>query len=453
LGNYERFLDVTLTRDHNLTTGKVYSQVINAERRGDYLGKTVQVIPHVTDAIQDWIDRVSHQIVDAQSSVANGSPPPDVCLIEVGGTVGDIESLVFLEALRQFQFRVGPDNFCLVHVSLVPVLGSVGEQKTKPTQHTVKELRSVGLNPDIILCRSAAPLSSSTREKLALFCQVPSEAVLTVHDVPNIYHVPLLLEAQGVVGIISRCLRLQISQSPALGPWRTLAASVDNATTEVRIALVGKYTGLQDSYLSVIKALQHASIAVGRRLLVDWVDATALEAAAEKSDPEAFAHSWETMRTCNGVLVPGGFGDRGVEGKIAAIKYARENNLPFFGICLGMQCAVIEHARSVLGWAGANSAEFDPKSPHPVVIFMPEINPSQMGGTMRLGARPTLLRNKEGRTTLAQDLYGKNVKCAFYVVRLRQSKRHRAITPYSSFPPPLLRSRVGAPSSQIRGQP
>ena len=388
--------------------------MINAERRGDYLGKTVQVIPHVTDAIQDWIDRVSHQIVDAQGSVAEGSPPPDVCLIEVGGTVGDIESLVFLEALRQFQFRVGPDNFCLVHVSLVPVLGSVGEQKTKPTQHTVKELRSVGLNPDIILCRSAAPLSASTREKLALFCQVPSAAVLTVHDVPNIYHVPLLLEAQGVVGIIARCLRLQLPHLPALGPWRTLAASIDNATTEVRIALVGKYTGLQDSYLSVIKALQHASIAVGRRLLVDWVDATALEAAAEKSDPEAFMDSWKTVRTANGILVPGGFGDRGVEGKIAAIKHARESGQPFFGICLGMQCAVIEHARSVLGWAGANSAEFDSKSPHPVIIFMPEINPSQMGGTMRLGARPTLLRQKADCTTIAQDIYGKNVKCACY---------------------------------------
>ena len=295
-------------------------------------------------------------------------------------------------------------------MSLVPVLGSVGEQKTKPTQHTVKELRSVGLNPDIILCRSAAPLSASTREKLALFCQVPSEAVLTVHDVPNIYHVPLLLESQGVVRIIARKLRLNLFQEPQIDAWRALADIVDSATEEVRIALVGKYTGLQDSYLSVIKALQHAAIAVGRRLLVDWVDATALEAAAEKTDAETYRHSWETVRTADGILVPGGFGDRGVEGKIAAIRHARESKQPFLGICLGMQCAVIEHARTVLGWTGANSAEFDPTSAHPVIVFMPEINPSQMGGTMRLGTRRTLLRGKGERPTIARDIYGKDIK-------------------------------------------
>ena len=269
---------------------------------------------------------------------------------------------------------MGAENFCLVHVSLVPVLGSVGEQKTKPTQHTVKELRSVGLNPDVILCRSAAPLLLGTREKLALFCQVPPGHVLTVHDVPNIYHVPLLLEAQGVTGIIARKLGLALP-SPALEglrAWRTLADSVDKASVEVRIALVGKYTGLQDSYLSVIKALQHAAIAANRRLLVDWVDATALEPGTAATDKEAFANSWDTVKTAHGILVPGGFGDRGVEGKIAAIRYARESKTPFFGICLGMQCAVIEFARNVLGMAGANSAEFNPSSPHKVIVFMPE---------------------------------------------------------------------------------
>jgi len=349
LGNYERFLDVTLTRDHNITTGKVYSQVINAERRGDYLGKTVQVIPHVTDAVQNWMDRVSHLIVD--SHVVGGTEeedtPADVCLVEVGGTVGDIESHVFLEALRQFQFRVGTNNMCFVHVSLVPVLGSVGEQKTKPTQHTVKELRSVGLNPDIILCRSAQKLSTSTREKLALFCQVAPANVVTVHDVSNIYHVPLLLQEQGVADIVMARLQLAPRHPPQLQPWIDLAHKIDTYTEEVRIALVGKYTGLQDSYLSVIKSLQHAAVAVGRRLVVEWIDATALEAGSKATDPEAYEKSWETVKACHGILVPGGFGDRGVEGKIAAVRYARESKTPFLGICLGMQCAVIEYARCV----------------------------------------------------------------------------------------------------------
>ena len=360
LGNYERFLDITLTRDHNITTGKVYSQVISAERRGDYLGKTVQVIPHVTDAIQDWLERVGHLSVDGIAG------PPDVCLIEVGGTVGDIESLVFLEALRQFASRVGPSNFMLVHVSLVPVLGSVGEQKTKPTQHSVKELRSVGLSPDLIICRSAQELTASTREKLGSFCQVPASGVLTVHDVTNIYHVPLLLNKQGTAQLIAARLGLTLPTHPNLKPWAALADAVDAATVEVRIALVGKYTGLQDAYLSVIKSLQHAAVAAGRKLVVEWVDATSLEPGARETDPAAWTASWDALKSCDGVLVPGGFGDRGVEGKILAIKFAREKKVPFFGICLGMQCAVIEYARNVLGWSGANSAEFDSKAAHQV---------------------------------------------------------------------------------------
>ena len=348
-----------------------------------------------------------------------------------------------------------------MHVSLVPVLGSVGEQKTKPTQHTVKELRSVGLNPDIVLCRSAHPLCAGTREKLALFCQVSTDAVLTVHDVPNIYHVPLLLEAQGIVPIIFRKLKLGLEWSPAkLGAWRTLAESIDSAVVDVRIALVGKYTGLSDAYLSVIKSLQHAGIAVGRRVLIDWVDATMLEAAAEKTDAEAFARAWETVRSSDGILVPGGFGDRGVEGKIVAVKYARESKKPFFGICLGMQCAVIEHARSVLGHTGANSAEFDAASAHQVIIFMPEINASQMGGTMRLGARPTLLqKNASGARSIAQDLYGDVPRacCARASVCVRSCSPcadfSYVMRPPSPAPPPLFCSRLGAPSPPLRSEP
>ena len=344
------------------------------------------------------------------------------------------------------------------------MLGSVGEQKTKPTQHTVKELRSVGLNPDIILCRSASPLVSGSREKLALFCQVPPEQVLTVHDVPNIYHVPLLLEAQGATRIIAKKLRLALPGGPALGPWRSLAAAVDAAQEEVKIALVGKYTGLQDSYLSVIKSLQHAAIAAGRRLLVDWVDATALEAGTERTDAEAYRVSWELVRGAHGVLVPGGFGDRGVEGKIAAIQYARENKVPFLGICLGMQCLVIEYARNVLGWAGANSAEFNAETPHPVIVFMPEINTSQMGGTMRLGSRATYLRPRaDGKPTLAQELYGRGNKCA---CRWRRGgggarpwrRRAHIYLSLPLFPPPIhlllppstfSRRRVGAPPAPV----
>ena len=338
LGNYERFLDITLTRDHNITTGKMYNQVIQAERRGDYLGKTVQVIPHVTDAIQDWIERVSRLPVEAattaslgssaagasgatrQSSASSGddeeegpssrSNEPDICLVEVGGTVGDIESHVFLEALRQFAARVGYNNIMFVHVSLVPVLGSVGEQKTKPTQHSVKELRSVGINPDVIICRSSKPLEAGTKDKLALFCQVPSSNMLTVADVSNIYHVPLMLAAQGAAEIIARRLKLDLpagapAAAAALTRWREIAAVVDNMKDEVRIALVGKYNGLQDSYLSVIKSLQHAAIAACKRLVVDWIDAASLEPGTERDDVETYKTSWTTLKSAQGILVPG----------------------------------------------------------------------------------------------------------------------------------------------------
>ncbi|XP_061338417.1 uncharacterized protein LOC133285226 isoform X4 [Gastrolobium bilobum] len=359
LGNYERFLDVTLTKDNNITTGKIYQSVLEKERKGDYLGKTVQVVPHITDAIKDWIESVAVIPVDGNEG------PADVCVIELGGTVGDIESMPFIEALRQLSFQVGPDNFCLIHVSLIPVLGVVGEQKTKPTQHSVRELRALGLTPHLLASRSAQPLLESTKEKLSQFCHVPVDNILNIHDVPNIWHIPLLLR--------------------------------------VRIAMVGKYVGLTDSYLSVVKALLHACVARSLKPSIDWIAASDLEDDSAKSTPEAYAVAWETLKSAACVLVPGGFGDRGVRGMMLAAKYARENNVPYLGICLGMQISVIEFARSVLGWERANSVEFDAQTPHPVVIFMPEGSRTHMGSTMRLGSRRTLLQTPD---CISSKLYG-----------------------------------------------
>lgn len=384
LGNYERFLDVALTRDNNITTGKVYAAVVERERRGDYLGKTVQVIPHITNEIQEWIERVAHVSSDGD----NGAP--DVCVIELGGTVGDIESAPFVEALRQFQFRVGRENICFVHVSLVPVMGPVGEQKTKPTQHTVKELRGLGIIPDILVCRSAKPLQDDTRAKLAAFCHVSEDAVVSAHDVSNIYRVPMMLEEQGVSGVLSGLFGFELpSERPLLDDWKAMADRVDNPAEEVHIATVGKYTGLSDSYLSVIKALQHSSYAVGRKLVIDWIESADLDDQTASADPEAHAAAWELLNGADGVLVPGGFGIRGIEGKIKAAWYARENNVPYLGVCLGLQVATIEFCRNVLGMEGANSTEFDEDTPHPAVVFMPEISKTHMGGTMRLGTKPT----------------------------------------------------------------
>ena len=384
LGNYERFLDVALTRDNNITTGKVYAAVVERERRGDYLGKTVQVIPHITNEIQEWIERVAHVPSDG------GNGAPDVCVIELGGTVGDIESAPFVEALRQFQFRVGRENICFVHVSLVPVMGPVGEQKTKPTQHTVKELRGLGIIPDILVCRSAKPLQDDTRAKLAAFCHVSEDAVVSAHDVSNIYRVPMMLEEQGVSGVLSGLFGFELpSERPLLDDWKAMADRVDNPAEEVHIATVGKYTGLSDSYLSVIKALQHSSYAVGRKLVIDWIESADLDDQTASADPEAHAAAWELLKGADGVLVPGGFGIRGIEGKIKAAEYARKNDVPYLGVCLGLQVATIEFCRNVLGMEGANSTEFDEDTPHPAVVFMPEISKTHMGGTMRLGTKPT----------------------------------------------------------------
>uniref|UniRef100_A0A0D3ERY9 CTP synthase n=1 Tax=Oryza barthii TaxID=65489 RepID=A0A0D3ERY9_9ORYZ len=371
LGNYERFLDIKLTRDNNITTGKIYQSVINKERRGDYLGKTIQVVPHITDEIQDWIERVAMNPVDGKEG------PPDVCVIELGGTIGDkifsshndsgildagdIESMPFIEALGQFSYRVGPGNFCLVHVSLVPVLNVVGEQKTKPTQHSVRGLRGLGLAPDILACRSTEPLEENVKAKLSQFCHVPDqrahEAILKVLDLQFVGKVP---------------------REPKLVEWTERASKFDKLKATVKIVMVGKYTGLSDSYLSVLKALLHASVAMGRKLVVEWVPSCDLEDSAAKETPEAHKKAWKLLKGAEGILVPGGFGDRGVQGKILAAKYARENNVPYLGICLGMQIAVIDFARSIMKLPGANSTEFDPDTMSPCVIFMPEVNPEMV---------------------------------------------------------------------------
>ena len=380
LGNYERFLDINLAKNNNLTTGKIYSKVIEAERKGDYLGKTVQVIPHITDAIQDWIEEVAHVSADGSDG------PPDACIIELGGTVGDIESAPYIEALRQFQFRVGRENISFVHVSLVPVMGPVGEQKTKPTQHSVKELRGLGITPDILVCRSTSPMTDETKEKLAAFCHVSPDAVMSTHDVPNIYHVPLMLESQGLCNI----LNVDCNATNLLSEWRKMALNLDTLTEEVSIAMVGKYTELSDAYLSVIKSLQHAAMEVNRKLTINWIEASHLEDSWKNKNNEEFENSWNMLKSSDGILVPGGFGDRGIEGKILAAQYARTSKVPFLGICLGLQIATIEFCRNVLNLTNANSTEFEDNPDFPAVIFMPEISKTHLGGTMRLGSRPTL---------------------------------------------------------------
>ncbi|MED6121021.1 hypothetical protein PIB30_119216 [Stylosanthes scabra] len=398
LGNYERFMDIKLTRDNNITTGKIYQSVIEKERRGDYLGKTVQVVPHITDAIQEWIERVAHIPVDGKPGSA------DVCVIELGGTIGDIESMPFIQALGQFSYKVGAGNFCLVHVSLVPVLNCVGEQKTKPTQHSVRGLRGQGLAPHILACRSTMVLEEAAKGKLSQFCLIPGENIITLYDVPNIWHIPLLLRDQKAHEAIFKVLNLNcVIKEPRLDEWTNRAEACDSLHEPVRIALVGKYTELSDAYLSVHKALVHASVDCRKKLFVDWIPASNLEDATAKENPDAYKAAWKLLKGADGILVPGGFGNRGVQGKILAVKYARENRIPFLGICLGMQIAVVEFARSVLGVKDATSTEFDPNTKSPYVIFMPEGSKTHMGGTMRLGSRKTYFQTKECKSA---KLYG-----------------------------------------------
>jgi CTP synthase len=383
LGNYERFLDIPLTRDNNITTGKVYKAVIDRERRGDYLGKTVQIVPHITNEIRDWIKRVAK---------ASGA---EVCLVEVGGTVGDIESAPFLEAIRQLHREVGHDNLLLIHTSLVPVVGAVGEQKTKPTQHTVRDLKAIGLHPDMIVCRSTVPLMPEIREKIASFCDVDESAVISAHDARSIYEVPLILEEQGVPDFILGRLGVKPPHEADLAPWRELVDRVLNPSHEVSVAFVGKYTDLSDSYLSINEALRHAGAALDTRVRIHYVEGEDLE----DGDRDA----WRKVREADAVLVGPGFGSRGTEGKIAAVQHAREGKVPFLGICLGFQLAIVEYARNVAGLSGANSTEMDVNAAHPVICILPEQYEIQaLGGTMRLGAYECVLAPE----SLAAELYG-----------------------------------------------
>jgi CTP synthase len=366
LGHYERFTDENLTRTSNVTTGAVYEAVIRRERRGDYDGATVQVIPHVTNEIKSRIRQA------ATSSAA------DVVIVEIGGTVGDIESLPFLEAIRQLRNDVGRDRVAFVHVTLVPFLDSVGELKTKTTQHSVNELRRIGIEPDILVLRSNRPITPDVRDKIALYGGIPSDAVISALDAPDVYMVPLLLEAEGFDTALCRRLGLRTGP-PDLREWSELVRRIESREGRVRIALVGKYVQLHDAYLSVSEALKHAGIHHGVEVEIDWVD-------AERGDLE------RVIAGADGILVPGGFGDRGIEGKIEAVRIARTSGVPYLGICLGMQVAVIEFARNACGMARANSSEFDQESPFPVIDLLPEQRQiEERGGTMRLGADPVHL--------------------------------------------------------------
>ena len=369
LGHYERFIDESLTRDSNVTSGSVYYEVIRKERKGDYLGGTVQVIPHVTNEIKERVARVAR------------NPEVDLVITEIGGTVGDIESLPFLEAIRQFRNDVGRRNVIYIHVTLIPFLGTSGELKTKPTQHSVNELRSIGIQPDIIVCRSDRHISPELKEKIALFTDVDARAVISCVDAPHLYYVPLNLRDEGLDRLVVEQLGLE-PEPPQLDEWIALVERLKSATGTVRIALVGKYVQLRDAYLSVVEALRHAATYHGRNLELVWVDAETLRQEEITS----------RLESIDGILVPGGFGVRGIEGKIMSVQYARENGVPFLGLCLGLQVAVAEYARHVAGMAGANSSEFDPATRFPVVDLLPGQNGvSDMGGTMRLGASQTRL--------------------------------------------------------------
>lgn len=369
LGHYERFIDINLSKNSNTTTGKIYQSVINKERRGDYLGGTVQVIPHITNEIKERVFRVGQQ------------DNADFVITEIGGTVGDIESLPFLEAIRQVKKDVGKNDVLYIHVTLVPYISAAGELKTKPTQHSVKELRSIGISPDILVCRSEKPISKEMREKMAMFCDVDPDAVIQNLTARSIYEVPMLMEEQGLDTIVLRKLAMEDKPKDMQGWHDMVARMLKKYDKKVTIAVVGKYVALQDAYISITESLRHAAVANETELDIHWVNAEEIEA-----DDTDMA---KVMAGVDGILVPGGFGNRGIEGKIKAIQYAREHKIPFFGICLGMQCAVIEFARHVCGMADANSSEFNPNSTHPVIDLMPEqIDVEDLGGTMRLGLYP-----------------------------------------------------------------
>ena len=399
LGHYERFIDVPLTKKSNATTGSIYQEVLAKERRGAYLGQTVQVIPHITNEIKDRILRLADDDVD-------------VVITEVGGTVGDIEILPFLEAIRQFRKDVGRDNVFYVHVTLVPFIGPSGEQKTKPTQHSVTELRSRGIQPDAIVCRSDRPIPIRLKEKISQLCDVPEEGIVSAIDASNLYEIPLVLHDEGLDDYVCRVLQLDHHKSD-LSSWRALVSRIESAEQTVRIGIVGKYVNLPDAYLSVAEAIRHGGYACGARVELDWIASDDAEGLLAEG----------RLRELDGIVIPGGFGVRGIEGKITAAGYAREHQIPYLGLCLGLQCAVIEFARDACGLAGANSSEFDPHTPHPVIDLMDEQRDIvDMGGTMRLGIYPARL----SPGSIVHDAYGEEVIYERHRHRYEVNNRYRA---------------------------
>ncbi len=399
LGHYERFIDENLTRDSNATTGSIYSTVLAAERRGDYLGRTVQVIPHITDEIKRRIQVLTGDDVD-------------VLITEVGGTVGDIEILPFLESIRQFRLDAGRDNVCYVHVALVPYIAPSGEHKTKPTQHSVIELRGRGIQPDAIVCRSDEPIGDDLARKISNLSSVPIEAVVNAPDAGSLYEIPLVVHDEGLDDVVCDILRIDAGP-PDLTEWRELNRKVIEATDPVRIGLIGKYVSLVDAYLSVVESLNHAGIHLGADVQIDWIQA---------EDVEGLLGA-DRLRDLDGIVIPGGFGERGVEGKIAAAGYARENDIPCLGLCLGLQCMAIEFGRNVLGLERAHSSEFDPSSPHPVIDLMEsQRDVTDMGGTMRLGAYVAQLRPG----SQVAELYGEHVVSERHRHRYEFNPKYRA---------------------------
>ncbi|MGC8581603.1 MAG: glutamine hydrolyzing CTP synthase [Thermoplasmata archaeon] len=384
LGNYERFMDIDMNKDNNITTGKVYLNVIERERKGEYLGETVQIIPHITGEIKNLIKKVG-----TKSSA-------DIILIEVGGTVGDIESMPFLEALRELKLEVGEDNILFIHTTLVPVVGPVGEQKTKPTQHSVKELRSIGITPNIIIARGSSELTESTKKKISLFCEVPVNNIISAPDLKTVYELPLVFQKQNLYEIIKNKLKL-VSSEPNLQEWNKFVERLNAPKNEIRVAMVGKYSALKDSYISYSEALNHCSAETSTKIIVDMISAEQFE---KGKDPASVLEKYD------GIIIPGGFGNRGIEGKIKAITYARESKKPFLGVCLGFQLAVIEYSRNVLKLDNANSTEFNESTPYPVVTLLPEQkNVSVKGASMRLGSSKVII--KEG--SKAHEIYSSNV--------------------------------------------
>ena len=391
LGHYERFIDESLTKNSNVTTGKIYWSVLQKERRGDFGGGTVQVIPHITNEIKS---RFHRDFTSDETSIA---------IIEVGGTVGDIESQPFLESIRQFQHDVGHENAILIHVTLIPYLRASGEMKTKPTQASVKELQGMGIQPDVIVCRSELPLDNGIKDKIALFCNVPSDHVLQNLDVEYLYEAPLAMEKEHLAQVVCDCLKLDCPD-PDLEDWKAMVNALRHPTKEVNIALVGKYIQLHDAYISVVEALKHGGIAQHATVNIKWVDSELLN----NSNVE------EVLGDMDGILVPGGFGDRGIEGKITAIEFARIRKIPFLGLCLGMQLSVVEFARHVVGYNDAHSIELDPKTTHPVIALLPEQDGIEdIGGTLRLGSYPCVL----DKSSLAYKLYGEET--------IHERHRHR----------------------------